>query len=72
VIRAAAIFSTLLALYAWASTKDYEDAQITEQHVAEVTARKVELSVPILYDATVTQVNRHGEIRTRFYSRSGK
>lgn len=71
-IRAAAIFITLLALYTWANTKDFEDAQITEQHIAEASARKLELSVPLLYDATVTQVNRHGEIRTRFYKRSEK
>ena len=39
-IRAALVFVALIALYAFAGRRDFEDAQITEQMVAEATAKK--------------------------------
>jgi hypothetical protein len=70
VIRYVAIGFALLALCAFAGTMDYEDAQITERHVEQATARKFDLSVPLLYDATVTQSGPGQPPRTRFYTRS--
>jgi hypothetical protein len=69
-LRLSAIAFALVALYGWANTKDFEDAQITEKHVAQATARKSELSLPLLYDATVTQSGPGQPPRTRFYTRS--
>lgn len=50
------------------------DAAITAKHEAEAADRKAvppTFRIPLHYDATVTQMDRDGVYRTRFYSLPG-
>jgi hypothetical protein len=74
-LRKIGLVLVVVAAFSAVGTPEYEEEKILEKHISENRAKKEarpEFSIPILYDATVTQVNRHGEIRTRFYKRSEK
>jgi len=75
VIRYVFVAAGFLAIGMILGRLELDAAEVTAAIVREVDERHAlspeqRFSIPIRYDATVTQPNADGELRTRFYTRS--